>query len=153
MLSEESITSATSDNSLTRKISYIVNSNVVVEFEGNWVKQGKVPFTHTNVVKVFFVSKWNTCSCDLKADFTLKIVYLELLGWLEMLILINIFILEMILDSIHVYFTFFNIKFWFWQKCWSMSRIRKNYLNSWRQGLARIGPIQGIDDTAITAFY
>ena len=83
---------------------YIYNSKIVVKFEGNCLKQDKVPFSHRNVVKVIL----DTWLRNLTACFTLKYC---LFGAAKMTKNVDphkyyfiCVILYVILDLIHVHF-------------------------------------------------
>ena len=77
-MSEESIaTSATSDNSFALKLIFIYNAEIAVKFVGNCVKQGKVSFTHKDVVNFFIAYELDICSHDLNGESTLGDFCLE----------------------------------------------------------------------------
>ena len=58
-------TPVTSDNSFD-------NGKIGSKFKGNCLLQDNVSFTQSNVVNIFIVYKLDTCSRDLKTDFTLS---------------------------------------------------------------------------------
>ena len=59
-MSDESIQPlSTSDNSLNLGINYFDNAKIRVKFDGNCLKQEKVPFTHKQVVIIYIVYEIN----------------------------------------------------------------------------------------------
>ena len=86
-LSEKSITTpATPSNGLAPRLNRINNAKVQVKFDGSCLGRDKVSFN------------WK-CS----------IVYLQLLSKPRILILINILVLDMVLDSIHSHIFWFQV--------------------------------------------
>ena len=100
LLEEGSTASGIWGYSFAPKLTYIQNSKIAVKFEGKCLKQDKVSFDHKNLVNFVILYELDIWSRDLNTDFTVKIVYLELLSWLRMLIMIYILIFDKVFDLI-----------------------------------------------------
>ena len=77
-----------------------MNTKLQVKFDGSCLKKKKVTFSHEQVVNICIAYKINLWPFTIVKDFALQ--NLELLGCLKMLIFININILDMVLDLMHV---------------------------------------------------
>ena len=80
MSNEKVKPSLTANHSLSLKRLGMNNSTIRVEFKGSYLKQDKVTFNPYNMVNLFVIYEVNRWSANLNADFTLKIVCLELVS-------------------------------------------------------------------------
>ena len=92
---DENITAPTaSDYNLNPQLSYF-STKTRVEFNGSYLKQGKIMFDYGKVVNIYFVYKISKF-LTLVVIQHWKIVYLVQLVWLKTMILLSINILDMV---------------------------------------------------------
>ena len=101
-LLEESIKPhAISNNSLVPALNYI-KAKIWAKFDGSCLKQDKLTFNHKTVSNTYILYKINLWSFKQNADFMLGNYFCGAGKLTKMLILINIVILDVILDLMHM---------------------------------------------------